>query len=666
MYKSFPKRFLSIIICLILFLSSISYADTVVVGVAPGSGLNGNKIINQNASTTYLENQYSGPGILPNSSITHNSPIQVQNLNQSSGQVSAMSLSPNTSDTGPKTTNISSPGAHNQQLAATHQNAGVIANGAYSTGAVTNTSDSGPVTQEITAPVAGGESITSNNYVSEGPGTNEGNSIVSYDTEPEPMQSSTVNYTTSNDGVIIYTVNNNIRAVRPNITAPGALVVNASTRQIYYSKGGLNPFHPAALANLVTASILLTHKKLDDVLIVNASAVTGLESGAHTAKLRAGDTITVRDAIGAMFVKSCCDVANVVAENVAGNVTNFVALMNQTVKNWGCVGTNFTNPTGLNHNSQITTTYDMAIIMDKVSSDPTLKLMLQQAAYVLPATAHRGVLGLNTSNQLLIPGNKNFYTGLSASRMGYTSKAKYAVASELDYNGHRLIAIVLNANGTQWTDSTKLLNFAKVASVEVGNTGTIYNTSLNVASNVSAEALAGANYITSIVNFASATGFTPPVAQNTAINQVPANNIAANNFVASSVVTNNINNTAFGSLPDTQGIWQRDNKGWYFIKANGQSANNEWIKQNGKIYCVDSTGYMITGWRQMTNGNMYYFDPTQGELRHGTWVNVSTGAYYLQDDGTLAKAPAGQTKQITTSVGTYTIDENGKAIAKIS
>ena len=84
------------------------------------------------------------------------------------------------------------------------------------------------------------------------------------------------------------------------------------------------------------------------------------------------------------------------------------------------------------------------------------------------------------------------------------------------------------------------------------------------------------------------------------------------------------------------------------------------------MYCVDSSGYMITGWRQMSNGNMYYFDPASGEMRHGTWVNVSTGAYYLQDDGTLAKAPSGQTKNITTSVGTYTIDQNGKAVAKVS
>ena len=120
------------------------------------------------------------------------------------------------------------------------------------------------------------------------------------------------------------------------------------------------------------------------------------------------------------------------------------------------------------------------------------------------------------------------------------------------------------------------------------------------------------------------------------------------------------------STADTAGTWQKDAKGWFFLKANGQSATNEWIKQNGKIYCVDSTGYMITGWRQMSNGAMYYFDPNSGELRYNTWINVSTGAYYLQADGTLAKADKGTTKNIVTSVGTYTIDENGKALAKVA
>jgi D-alanyl-D-alanine carboxypeptidase len=310
--------------------------------------------------------------------------------------------------------------------------------------------------------------------------------------------------------------------------------------------------------------------------------------------------------------------------------------MNQTVKNWGCVATNFTNPTGLNNDAQITNTYDAAIIMDKVSSDPTLKLMLQQQAYTLPATAHRGAKALTTTNQLLINGNKNRYAGVS-SKMGYTSKAKYAIASEIDYNGQRLIAVVLKANGSQFTDSTKLLNYAKVASLEAAAGGATYNTVLNVSNNVSTQAMAVTNAAAGLV---------------------------ANS--ATTVAAGSGTNALLVSTGDTAGTWQKDAKGWYFLKANGQSAANEWIKQNGKVYCVDSTGYMITGWRQMSNGEMYYFDPNSGELRHNTWVNVSTGAYYLQADGTLAKADKGTTKNIVTSVGTYTIDENGKALAKVA
>ena len=665
MCKSFPKKFLSIILCMVMLLTTLAYADNVVIGVAPNSM---EKTQNLNATTTYLQNQYSGPGLLPNSSITYNTPIQGVSIDQSTGNVvSSLSYSSNTSDTGPRTTTITSPASNNATVSARRQNAQVITNGLINDSVQTaNTSDSGPTVHEISAPTADGGGIASDGVY--GPG------VESYETNQNDVPQNPIpSYTTDttnvtqnvNTGVIIYTTNDNIRAVRPNIVAPGALIVNANTRQIYYSKGGLNPFHPAALTNLVTAYILLTYKNLDDILVVNASAVSNLESGANTAKLRAGDTITVRDAIGAMFVKSCCDVANVVAENVAGNVTNFVAMMNQTVKNWGCVATNFTNPTGLNNNAQVTNTYDMAIIMDKATSNPTIKLMLKQPAYVLPPTTHRGALALSSSNKLLVPGDKNYYAGISASRLGYTSKAKYTMASELDYNGQKLIAIVLGANGSQFTDTTKLLNFGKVASIEAGNSGVSYSAVLNNANAANANAMAAANFA------AMQQALVGQAAQQAAVQQAAAQQLATQQAaMQQAALAGQMANTAISSavtgVGDTQGIWQRDNKGWYFIKANGQSANNEWIKQNGKAYCVDSSGYMITGWRQMSNGNMYYFDPTSGEMRHGTWVNVSTGAYYLQDDGTLAKAPMGQTRNITTSVGTYTIDQNGKAIAKVS
>lgn len=659
MSSCLQKKILSFLLCFMLILPNAVYADTVVIGAAPGTT---GKNQSQAATTTYLQNQYTGPGTVPNSSTTGTSPIQGFSTDTSVGQTYAMVDNNGVADSGPNYQTITSPGAHNAYLASNTNTAKVIANGASFTGNNdTGTEDKAPQVTEIKAPKAGGEYEieSSGAYINGewvpnyGPGysksgntntTNTSNttnttnttttqsSIPSYTTGGSANHNTQVNY---NTGIIKYDVNPNIQAQKPSIQAPGALVVNATTRQIYFSKGGFDAFHPASLANLVTAYLLVSSKGLDDVLTVSQTAVSNLESGATTAGLKAGDVITVRDAIGAMFVKSCCDVANVVAENVAGNIPTFVGLMNQTVKNWGCVGTNFTNANGLNSDAQVTNTYDMAVIMDKVTSNAALKLMLQQTKYTLPATAHRGTKTLTTSNLLLVNGNANHYAGISASRMGYTSKTKYTIVSELDYNGQRIIAVVLKANGSQYTDSKKLLNFAKVASLEAGASGT---------------------------NYAQI--------QNQAQMQYQANN-AANAANAAAAVSNASNaSNASSAVPttgdDTIGNWMQDSQGWYFIKANGARANNEWIKQNGKIYCIDSTGYMIKGWRQMSNGNTYYFDPISGEFRFNTWVNVSTGAYYLQADGSLAKASPGTTKNITTQVGTYTIDENGKAIAKVS
>lgn len=622
-------------LCLTVLLSSSAFADTVVIGAAPSST---DKTVSQSANTTFLQNQYTGPGTLPSSSNNlGTSPLQSAVVDYSSNTPATSKIdSNNVSYSGPKSEYITSPAANNAMLTASTGNVAVIANSANTKGSkAENTADEGPTFKEVAAPAANGNHnfktsdgvIVNGEYnVAGGPTDSYGTNVVNADgTIPsyytnngwQNTQGSSSGETTgvTNTDIILYQVNSNIQAVKPNVSAPAALVVNATTRQIYYSKDGFGQYAPSGLANLVTAYLLVSYKGLNDVLTVSASAVTGLESGANTCGLRAGDVITVKDAIGALFVKSCCDVANVVAENVAGSIPNFVNMMNQTVKNFGCVGTVFMNPSGLNNAAQITNVYDMAIIMDKVSAQPVLKPFLVLSSYALPATTGRGAKTLVTSNQLLTPGNKNYYAGIGASRMGYTSKAKYTMASEIDYNGQRLVAVVLKANGTQYTDMTRLLNFAKVACVE---------------------AQAQGNQIT----------------YNTETSQI-----------AQAVASNQGTTISTG---DTQGAWRQDSKGWYFVKADGNMANNEWIKQNGKMYCVDSTGYMITGWRQFSNGKFYYFEPGNGEFRHSTWVNISTGAYYLQADGSLATAEKGTTKNIVTSVGTYTIDENGKAIAKVN
>lgn len=698
------RKIFSFVFCVCFLLCNLTYADTVVIGSAPNSNNTG-KTMTLQSGGMYMQNLTTGPGTLPSSSTNLAvTPIQSAAMTQTANNIKYASVdSNNVSDTGPTTQTISSPGANMAML--NNSNSNVIANNAMFKGeSSSSTSDSGPTVTEITAPVAGGEgnrttsgvivngqyvtgstpadngtpvsysdsstatpyALTQGSYtvdtsqstsipsyttpgygggLTTGTSYSSGSASVSYDVSSVPTQDTQTSQVTQTDnsGVIIYHVNDNIQAVKPAVKAAAALVVNAGTREIYFSKNGFGQYAPASLANMVTAYILLSYKGLDSPLTVSASAVTGLESGAITAGLKAGDVITARDAIAAMFIGGCCDVANVVAENISGSVAAFANLMNQTVKDWGCVGTNFVNPSGLNSTAQYTNVYDMAVITDKVSTDPNLKIMMGQYTYTLPATAHRGAKKITTKNKTLTPGNSSYYAGIATSRMGYTSKAQHTMASTIDYNGTKLIAVLLYAQGTQFDDTTRLLNYAKVAMIEAMQKGSVNQYNVNT--------VAAAVNVTNVSQ-----------AQNQA--QIAAQTTAAITNQTTGMLSNG---TAIGSnIQNTNGSWVQDSRGWTFVKPTGAKAMNEWIKYNNKLFCVDKDGYMITGWREMSNGKMYYFDPTNGELRYNTWINVSTGGYYLQADGSLAKADAGQTKNIVTAVGTYTINDTGKAIAKVS
>lgn len=372
---------------------------------------------------------------------------------------------------------------------------------------------------------------------------------------------------------------------KPSITSQAAVLVNFTTKKIYASKNIHTKLPPASLANLVTAYILITNSKIDDIVTVSKTAISNLEKGANNIALVEGDQITVNDLLHSMLMKSACDSANVAAEKVSKNIPDFVKLMNETVKTWGCVDTNFTNPSGLNDEKQVTSAYDMAIILYKVSKNSTLKEILKKVSYTLPKTNHRKELPIESSFKIINPSSTYYNKDCLFGKQGYTSKALYTLACDYNYNENELATIILKSSNTHYQLSKDLYNYGK-------------------------------------------------------------------KVVDATLKSQNI------------GSWKKDDKGWYFVKNDNSKAVSEWITVNSVKYCVDSDGYMITGWKEFTNGNLYYFDPQTGALKINTWVNTPSGAYFLQIDGSLARAEKGKTKVIETSAGKYVIDENGKAISK--
>lgn len=251
-----------------------------------------------------------------------------------------------------------------------------------------------------------------------------------------------------------------------NISAPSYALINVTTGHIYAKKDDSTKYDPAGLVNLMTAYIAASRFSMTDNLSVSSTAVSGIDKDAAIAGLTNGDTITLKDAIGSMFVKGCVDSANVIAESVSSTKDAFVTLMNETAKTLGLSNTTFVNPSGLSSSNQLSTALDMAILMSKVCENNDLIDLMKQTVYKLPAARKRKSLILYGKNTQLTSGSSSYNPDVTCSRMGYNSKSMYCIASLMQHQGCNIIAVVLKAQGTQFGDTKKLFEYAKTACTE--------------------------------------------------------------------------------------------------------------------------------------------------------------------------------------------------------
>ena len=111
-----------------------------------------------------------------------------------------------------------------------------------------------------------------------------------------------------------------------------SIMIDAANGEVMYEMNADERRYPASLTKLMTLYITFNalennHIKLTDKLKVSRTA-----AGRSPSKLgvRAGETITVKDAIMAVIVKSANDCATVLAEHFAPTEADFAVLMEAT------------------------------------------------------------------------------------------------------------------------------------------------------------------------------------------------------------------------------------------------------------------------------------------------------------------------------------------------
>ena len=101
---------------------------------------------------------------------------------------------------------------------------------------------------------------------------------------------------------------------------------------------------------------------------------------------REGDTLSVRDCLYLLLMRSSNQAANALAEHVGGSRDGFVKMMNEKTAELGCENSHFANPSGLNDDTQLTSVYDMALIASAAYKNDTLLTISKDKSYRLPAT----------------------------------------------------------------------------------------------------------------------------------------------------------------------------------------------------------------------------------------------------------------------------------------
>ena len=189
-----------------------------------------------------------------------------------------------------------------------------------------------------------------------------------------------------------------------------------------------------------------------------------IPEGYSSASLQVGEQLTVEQLLQLLLVHSANDAANVLAEYVGGSVESFVSMMNTKMHELNLSHTHFTNTFGMHDDNHYTTAQDLADIMKYCIKNENFRKLAGSASCAIPATNKYDTRRYNSTNELIIPNNRNYYPYLTSGKTGYTSQAGDCLVSCGYKDDLELICVILggktvNGTSTRFSETKALYDY---------------------------------------------------------------------------------------------------------------------------------------------------------------------------------------------------------------
>lgn len=249
-----------------------------------------------------------------------------------------------------------------------------------------------------------------------------------------------------------------------HLSAPSAVLMEASTGQVIYEINGDEKRSPASITKIMT--LILIFDALESGKIQMTDSVTtsayAKSMGGSQVFLEEGEVQTVETLIKCIVVASGNDASVAMAEYIAGSESEFVRMMNERAQGLGMANTHFEDCCGLTDSpAHITSARDVAIMSrELINHYPQIHnyatIWMENITHVTAQGSKE--FGLANTNKLLKMNNNFQVTGL---KTGSTSLAKYCVSATAQKDGVRLIAVIMGAPDykARFADAQTLLNY---------------------------------------------------------------------------------------------------------------------------------------------------------------------------------------------------------------
>ena len=245
-------------------------------------------------------------------------------------------------------------------------------------------------------------------------------------------------------------------------SAEQAVLMDADTGTVLFSKEADTPFPPASLAKIMTMEVVFNalqenRLKLTDKFFVSEHAwrTGGATSGGSTMFAEVNSEIELENLIRGIIVQSANDGCIIIAEGMAGSEAGFAGLMNERARKIGLRNSRFVNSTGLPAEGQHVTANDLArLAQHMIRQYPEFYPYYSELEFTWNDINQRN------RNPLLSMG-----IGADGMKTGYTEESGYAIVGTVKRPKQRLIAVLggMSSSNERKEEARKIIDWGSRA-----------------------------------------------------------------------------------------------------------------------------------------------------------------------------------------------------------